>query len=245
MAIETQSVRIPGAEAEFGGYLARPEGAEARPAVLVFMEIFGINAYIRGVVERIAAQGYVALAPDTFHRTGPGMELTYDETGLVEGRKHLAALKAHQVLQDVGAALDFLDARDDVTAGRGAVGFCIGGHVAYLAATTGRLAATASFYGGGLAAAHGLGGSPAPAPLSLADGLQGRLLCLFGAQDPLIPPADVQAVEQALGAAGVDGEVHVYDGATHGFFCDQRDSYDPVASEDAWRRVTRLFSENL
>jgi carboxymethylenebutenolidase len=86
MEIVTESVRIPLAGAgEMGGTLARPKEAGSRPAVLVFMEIFGINSHIRDVTERVAREGYVALAPDYFHRTGPGVEYGYDEKGMAEG----------------------------------------------------------------------------------------------------------------------------------------------------------------
>src|SRR5512144_3063210 len=106
MAIQTERVRIPlFAGGQMGGYLARPPGGEPRPAVLVYMEIFGVNAHIRDVADRLAREGYVALAPDYFHRTGPGAEYGYDEAGFGSGMKLLTALRADEMIADAKAAI--------------------------------------------------------------------------------------------------------------------------------------------
>jgi carboxymethylenebutenolidase len=244
MTIHSEVVQIPLGSSSFSGYLARPQGSEPLAAVVVFMEIFGINAHIREVTERIASEGYVAIVPDYFHRTAPGMQLGYDSAGIEEGRKQLRALEQPQLFADLEATFACLDARADVQRGHyGAIGFCIGGHVAYLAATTGRVRATASLYGGGLASATGLGGGAAP--LSLAGQLSGRLLFLFGGRDHTIALEQVHAIEAALAEHGKDAEVVVYDDAGHGFFCELRASYQPSAAQDAWQRIRTLFAERL
>lgn len=244
MAIRTSRVEIPFGNGHFGAYVARPDDERTLPAVLVFMEIFGINAHIRSVTERLAKEGYVAVAPDFFHRTGAGMDLGYDQAGLEEGRKHLRALKETELFDDLTAALSYLDGRTDVAHGAyGATGFCVGGHVAYLAATTGRFRACASFYGGGIASKQGFGGGPAP--LSRVADIRGRLLCLFGGRDNLIPLDQVEIVRAELTRADVDHEVVVYEDASHGFFCELRESYHPKAAADAWQRLTSLFADKL
>lgn len=244
MNIRTERVEIPLAEGSFGAYVARPDDAQPRPAVLVFMEIFGINKHIRSVADRLAAEGYVAVAPDFFHRTGAGMELGYDQAGLEEGRKHLRALTEPQLREDIGAALSYLDGRTDVlTDCYGATGFCVGGHVAYLAATTGRLRACASFYGGGIAGKQGFGGGPSP--LTRIAEIRGRFVGLFGAKDHLIPLDQVESLREALLSAKVEHELVVYEGASHGFFCELRESYEPKAAQDAWQRLTQLFADKL
>jgi carboxymethylenebutenolidase len=136
MKIKTEAIEIPlEAGGTMGGFVARPDDREARPAVLVFMEIFGINSHIRDVAERLAREGYVALAPDYFHRTGPGVEYAYDEEGMGRGMALLAALEADEMISDVNAAIAWLESRSDVQSERiGAIGFCIGGHMAYLSA---------------------------------------------------------------------------------------------------------------
>ncbi len=244
MEIQTERVAIAVNGQSMGGYLARPEGAGPYPGVLVFMEIFGVNSHIRDVTERVAREGYVALAPDYFHRVAPGVEYGYDETGFSEGMKLLASLKADEMIADARAAYSFLDSRPEVKKGKvGCMGFCIGGHMAYLTACETDVRATASFYGGGIAAEQGPGG--APSTLSRTSKIKGRILCLFGAKDAYIPMDQVEKIKAALQQHGIRHEVVVYPEADHGFFCDQRSSYHKASAEDAWERVKKLFAEEL
>ena len=244
MEIVTERVNIPAEGGSFGGYVARPADGGPSPAVVVFMEIFGINSHIRDVCERLAREGYVVAAPDYFHRTHPGFEVGYDDAGFAKGMEALNALDADQMIADTRATLAYLRGRSDVRGDRiGAMGFCIGGHMTYLAACETDVAAAASFYGGGVAGPQGPGGKAST--VGRTSGIRGRLLCLFGGKDAFIPLDQVEAVRQALKEAGTDHEVVVYDDCDHGFFCDQRDSYDANAAGDAWERVKKLFSETL
>ena len=244
MDISTERVEIPVGEALMGGYLARPADGETRPAVIVFMEIFGINSHIRDVTERIAKEGYVALAPDFFHRTGPGVEYGYDDAGMGKGMKLLNQLVADEMIADTKGAFDFVAARSDVNDDRiGAMGFCIGGHMTYLAACSTGVRASASFYGGGIAAPKGPGGGDST--LSRSSGIGGRILCLFGEEDLLIPQDQVASIREALTSAGAKHEIVVYPGANHGFFCDQRATYHESSAKDAWGRVKQLFAAEL
>jgi carboxymethylenebutenolidase len=245
MKIQTERVQIslPGGAA-MGGYLARPEGSGAHPAVLVFMEIFGVNAHIRDVAERVAREGYVALAPDFFHRSGPGAEYGYDDAGFGAGMKLLGALKADEMVADAKAATAWLRGRSDVRGDRiGAMGFCIGGHMTYLTACEVDLRAAASFYGGGVAAPQGPGGQAST--LGRTGKITGKILCLFGAKDGFIPMDQVESVRKALADAKTRSEVVVYPDADHGFFCDQRATYQEKAAKDAWEKVKQLFREEL
>ncbi len=227
-----------------GGYLARPADTETRPAVIVFMEIFGINSHIRDVVERVAREGYVALAPDYFQRTGPGVEYGYDDDGMAKGMALLGQLKSDEMIADAQATLDYLRGRSDVRGDRiGAMGFCIGGHMTYLTACETDVVASASFYGGGVAAPKGPGGQAST--IGRTGNLRGRILCLFGEQDGLITKDQVEAIREALRAGGKKHDVVVYPGADHGFFCDQRATYQKEAAADAWERVKAWFAEEL
>jgi carboxymethylenebutenolidase len=245
MEIASERVEIPlSGGGAMGGYLARPRGAGPFPGVIVYMEIFGVNAHIRDVTERVAREGYVALAPDYFHRTGPGIELGYDDPGMQAGMKHLMQLRADSMIADARDALAYLRARAEARGRRmGAMGFCIGGHMTYLTACETDVAAAASFYGGGIAAPQGPGGGPST--LSRTAKLRGRLLCLFGGRDAHIPQSQVDAVREALAERGGPHEVVVYPEADHGFFCDQRASYHEASAKDAWERVKRLFANEL
>jgi len=243
MEIQTERVEIPVGEARMGAHLARPREGGAWPGVIVWMEIFGVNSHIRDVTERVAREGYVALAPDFFHRSFPGLDVGYDEKGMEVGMKGLAALDADEMIADARAAVSCLRARPECTGKLGAMGFCIGGHMTYLTACETDVAAAASFYGGGIAAPKGPGGKPST--VSRTPKLQGKLLCLFGGKDALIPLAQVDTIRKALADAKKRHEVVVYDAADHGFFCDQRATYHAASANDAWERVKRLFAEEL
>ena len=192
----------------------------------------------------MAAEGYVALAPDYFHRTGPGVELDYDDSGMARGMQLLGALDSDEMVSDARDAIHFLRARSDVRGDSiGCMGFCIGGHMTYLTACETDVAAAASFYGGGIAGEQGPGGKPST--IGRTGQIRGKILCLFGDQDPYIPMEQVEAIRKALGAQSVDHDVAVYSGAGHGWFCDQRADYQKEAAADAWEKVKSLFAEEL
>jgi carboxymethylenebutenolidase len=245
MDITTKRVEIPAnGGGTMGGYLARPDDGEVRPAVIVFMEIFGINSHIRDIVERVAREGYVAIAPDFFHRTGPGAEQAYDDDGMAAGMVLLGQLDADEMISDARDTVAWLRDRDDVRGDRiGCIGFCIGGHMAYLTACETDVQAAASFYGGGIAAPEGMGGKPST--IGRTEKMNARILCLFGAEDGFIPQEQVEAIKAKLGECDRRYEVVVYDGADHGFHCDQRPAYHKEAAKDAWERVKVLFQEEL
>ncbi|MDP6980336.1 MAG: dienelactone hydrolase family protein [Myxococcota bacterium] len=245
MALQTTRVEIPlSGGGTMGGYMARPEGDETLPGVIVYMEIFGINAHIRDITERIASEGYVAVAPDYFHRTGPGIELDYDDDGMAEGMTHLGQLDADQMISDAGDTIAFLRAQSGVKGESiGAMGFCIGGHMTFLTACETDVKASAAYYGGGIAAPQGPGGKEST--VSRAGKASGKIVCYFGGLDTMIPEDQVTAVREALAAASSDHEVVVYPEADHGFNCDRRDSFNPDAAKDAWGRTVRFFGDNL
>ncbi len=244
MEITTDRVHINVEGKTMGGYLVRPADGTPRPAVLVFMEIFGINSHIRDVTERVAREGYVALAPDFFHRTGPGVEYGYDQQGMEAGIKLYTQLKADEMIADARAAMSFLKRQNFAQGDKiGAMGFCVGGHMTYLTACEIEVKAAASFYGGGIAKEQAFGG--APSTVGRTNKITGKILCLFGEKDASIPLSEVEAIRAALQKHNIRHEVIVYPEADHGFFCDQRATYNKAAAEDAWVRVKKLFAEEL
>ncbi|MBK7947480.1 MAG: dienelactone hydrolase family protein [Deltaproteobacteria bacterium] len=245
MSIQTEELQITTQSgAKMGAYLAGPDSPGRKPAVLVFMEIFGVNDHIRDVTRRVAAEGYVAIAPDYFFRSAPGVQLGYDEQGMNTGIANLMKLEADEMISDARDTLAYLRGRSDVEGTKiGAMGFCIGGHMTYLVACETDIVAAASYYGGGIAAPQGPGG--AVSTLSRTPKIKGRIQCYFGAKDAMIPLDQVDAVKKALAAAGVDHSVEVYGDADHGFHCDQRASYHAPSAKDAWSKTLAMFDRKL
>lgn len=235
--IDTVGGRMP-------SYMAWPDRDGPWPAVIVFMEIFGVNSHIRSVVDRLAEEGYVAIAPNYYHRTAENLELGYNERDIEQGRQHKAQTTREGILVDIRATIQFLQTLKEVQPKHrmGCIGFCFGGHVAYIAAAMKEIVATASFYGAGIANNSPGGGEPT---ITHTREIQGEILCLFGEKDSLIPHGETVAIAHALREAGVIHEIIRYANTDHGFFCDQRDSYDPSAAEDAWFRITSLFQREL
>ena len=202
--------------------------------VLVLPEVFGLNGWVRGVADRIAQQGSPALAMPLFARTAPELELGYGDADLAEGRRHKDATTTEQILEDVAAAIGWLQQRYP-GAGISVVGFCFGGHAAFLSATLPGVEETFDFYGAGVSRMRPGGGEPS---LALLPKIQGRLTCVFGMADPLIPAQDREAIGAALYKADPGGQrlrsVECA-GADHGFMCEARSSFNPMASAQGWR----------
>lgn len=244
--VRSEEVKLDVNGQEMPAYLALPEGGGSHPAVIVFQEIFGVNVHIRDVANRLAREGYVAIAPDYHHRAWtPGTQLAYNAEDRQRGMALIPKLTADGMSADINATIAFLRTRKEANVDRlGAIGFCIGGHVAYFAAATAPVKATAAFYGGGIASFGPGGGAPT---VTRSKDIKGKILCLFGKEDPMIPHEQVETIKHALDAAHVRNEIVEYDGASHAFFCDvaERGSYVPAAATDAWERVKKLFAAEL
>ncbi len=241
--IQTTTVTLASPDLEIFAYLAQPSAEGAFPGVVVLQEVFGVNRHIRDVADRLAAAGYVAIAPHLYHRQVVDFEVGYSEADLALGRQYKEGTRADQLLSDIQSAIAYLHHCPQVQPGGvGCIGFCFGGHVAYLAATLPEIKATAAFYGAGLTKMTPGGGDPT---LSLTPQITGTLYGFFGETDPLIPLQEVDQIEAALTRYRIPHRIFRYPGAGHGFFCDQRYSYQAVAAEDAWQQVLKLFAANL
>lgn len=224
-------------------YLARPRAGRF-PAVVVVMEAFGLNEQIKDVARRVAAEGYVALAPDLYYREPNGV-VGYDN--LPEAVRLMTGLWDEKVVTDMNAAIVYLQSRDDVRADRVAVmGFCMGGRMAFLTACRNpTVRAAVSFYGGGIASVMEPSDRTPKAPLEDAESLACPVLLLFGQDDSFIPLEEVERIRARLSELHKPAEVQVYPGAPHGFFCSERDSYRAEAAGDAWRRLLEFFERRL
>ena len=203
-------------------------------AYIVLPEVFGVNAWVRSVADRLAAQGHPALAVPLFSRTAPDLELAYDASDLAEGRRHKDATTSEQILADVAAAVSWFRARYPQAAIH-VVGFCFGGHAAFLAATLPGVEHAFDFYGAGVSRMRPGGGEPS---LALLPEIKARLTCVFGTADPLIPPEDREAIGVALSKVDPAGQrlrFVEYADADHGFMCEARSAFNPQASAQGWR----------
>jgi carboxymethylenebutenolidase len=208
---------------EFQAWLSAPAG-RPRGAVIVAQEIFGVNRHIRAVTDDYAARGYVAIAPAMFDRIRRGIELDYTPGGMQEGIGYMLQSKREHAVADLAAA--FATVRH---AGRvGAVGYCWGGYLAWLAACELPVACAVSYYGGPITQNLGTGTPTKP------------MLFHYGEQDGHIPLADVDKVR----AAHPNGIFHLYP-AGHGFNCSERADYHKPSADLALQRTLDFFAEHL
>ncbi|SRR5712692_503699 len=217
-------------------YVTQPVSSANRPGLILCQEAFGVNAHIRDVAERFAREGYLAIAPELFHRTGPGFEGKYDDFASVMG--HYSALKDPQIEADLHAAYVWLRSnRVGEDTPPVAVGFCLGGRVAFQAVLTLPVACAVSFYGGGIAP------NPMnPGVLNRVSQLCAPMLFFWGGKDQHIDVTQVNAVVYALREAKKDYTNVVFSEADHGFFCDARPSYNQVAASQAWPLTLAFLS---
>jgi len=239
MQISTTTIRLRTSDGEMKCHQAQPRGQGKFPVVMVIMEAFGLNDHIKDVTERIAAEGYVTIAPDLYYRESPNV-VGYDQ--LQEAIGLMQRLDADKVVVDIESVIAHLKSQNFVNGDRiGITGFCMGGTIAFLAACRfpSDIKAAVPFYGGSIA-----DDSPM-APLNAARDLQAPILCFFGEKDPYIPLSQVQKIEDTLRALGKTYDVKVYAGADHGFFCDERASYHPESARDAWEKTKAWFAQYL
>jgi carboxymethylenebutenolidase len=214
----------------FPAYVAQPAGAP-KGAIVVVQEIFGVNSHVRAVADGYAAAGYLAVAPSTFARVKPDVELGYQEADMNEGFGYKTAVEALPepgVMADLQVAIDYAGT---TSGGKvGIVGYCWGGLLTWRAACTlSGLSAAAPYYGGGMTA-----------PAEAARQPKVPVLAHFGDQDGWIPLETVQAFEKAQ--PGVQVQVYA---ANHGFNCDQRASYNAVAAKLALERTLAFFAQHV
>lgn len=208
------------------GYLARQEGADPQPGVVVIQEWWGLNEHIEDVTRRFAREGFVALAPDLYHGT------VVSEPD--EARKLVMELDMQEAVREIQQAIAFLLEQDYVAGPDvGIVGFCMGGGLVLQTALTEEdLGAVVAFYG-------------QPLSPEQADEVTAPVLGLYGAEDSGIPVDSVRTMESALEEAGIENEFHIYEGAGHAFFNDTGQSYHPDAAADAWPRALDWFRNHL
>jgi carboxymethylenebutenolidase len=209
---------------QLGAYRADPQGTP-KGGVVVIQEIFGVNKHIRAVCDRLAGEGYVAVAPALFDRKVRDYQSGYTPEEIEKSRSFVANPDWDTMLRDTDAAIKELKAVGPTAI----IGFCMGGTVAFLSATrlSGLNAATC-WYGGRIVA---FADEKPKCPTQLH----------FGEQDQSIPMSDVETIKQKRS----DCEIYVYSGAAHGFHCDERGSYNEPGSKLAWQRSMEFLQKHM
>jgi carboxymethylenebutenolidase len=215
---------VVGDGSEMSAYVSSPANPGPHPAILVLQEALGVNSQIRRLADRYASRGFVAIAPDLFHRVSPG----YDADVLVldEVMPFIKSLTTDGLIADLSAAHEWLASQPDVDAVKVAsVGFCMGGRASYLGNSALPLAAAISYYGGSIA----------PGLLDRAVTMHGPHLFFWGGKDKGIPPEQHRAVADALHAADKPFVDVVYSECNHGFFNeDWAERYNESAASQSW-----------
>ena len=220
-----QNIKLTASDGfQLSAYRADPAGTP-KAAVVVIQEIFGVNSHIRAVCDRFAEQGYVAVAPAIFDRVAPNFQSGYSADDVANARKFVASPDWDAFLRDTQAAINSVKDVGPV----GIIGFCLGGSIAFLAATRlSGIKAAIGYYGG--AVARNADEKP-KVPTQLH----------YGEKDTGIPLSDVEIVRTKR----PDVEVFVYEGAQHGFNCNERASYDKASADVARGRSLDFFAKHL
>ena len=216
----------------FGAYLSLPPTGTG-PGLVLIQEIWGVNAHIRAVADQYAMDGYVVMAPDVFWRQGAGVDLKYDAADTQEAYRLMRNLDGPNAAADLVTTAQALRQRPERTGKVGALGFCMGGRLAFQLAASGAIDAAVCYYGGGI-----------QNQLDLAPSIQVPLLFHYGERDAHIPPPAVDAVRAAF-ASHANAQVHVYADADHGFNCWGRPAYHQQAAALARGRTLAWLSEQL
>jgi carboxymethylenebutenolidase len=228
VATKSETVTFPSGKDTVSGYLVEPEKAGKYPAIIVIQEWWGLNDWVKEQTQKLAEQGYVALAPDLYRgkvATDPGT-----------AHELMRGMPQDRAVADLNAAFAYLSAKSNVDPVRiGSIGWCMGGGLSLqLAIHQPKLAACVVNYGALPTDPGDIGQIFAP------------VLGNFGADDHGITPDDVHAFEKVLNKLGRLVSVKIYDGAGHGFMNETNQSaYRPEATADAWKRITDFFDALL
>ena len=227
-------------------YVFQPDGTGPWPAVVVYMDAFGIRPQLGEMMQRLASQGYVVALPNLYYRT-PFAPFDPKQVA-VEGperarfKSMVGSINGPMVMRDTGAVLAHLDTLPSVRRPTvGALGYCMGGGYALAAAGTfpARVAVAASFHGGALAT------DKPDSPHLLARAMRARIYVGAAGIDPTFPDEQRQRLEAALSEAGVPHTIETYENAKHGFAVNGHLVYDREASERHWERLLQLLADTL
>ena len=241
MIVHTEHVDIPADRGVMRCFVAAPQAPGRWPAIVFFSDIFQLTGTMPRSCVRLAGHGFVVLAPEIYaHLEAPGTVIPFDDAGRARGLANATRTEVAQFDAGTRLAIDHLAAHASVAPGQiGAAGFCIGGHLAFRAALQPEVRATVCFYGTGIHDGR-LGSDADAGSLPRAAEIRGKLLLVWGLNDPHIPEAGRRTIEQALRAAGTDVEQRLY-AAEHAFMRDEGPRHDPEATDQAFAEMVRFY----
>ncbi len=214
-------------------YTAIPDGEGLFPGLIVIQEAFGVNHHIRNVCERFCKEGYAVVSPDLFHRTGQRLEIAYSD--FQTAMPHMQAITQEGLTADLKASFGWLLNQDAASKDKiGAIGYCLGGRVSFLANAVLPVSACVSYYGGGV---DQLAGE--------APNLHAPHLFYWGGKDDHIKQESIDTIINAVKAAGKEYTTVTISDAEHGFNCDERPSYNSKASREAWAHTLAFLEDRL
>jgi carboxymethylenebutenolidase len=228
MRSERTTITTP--DGQFGAYVARPDSDNA-PAVVVLQEIFGVNSVMREITDGLAGQGYLAICPDLFWRIDPGIDIT--DLEMDRALQLMSAFNVHKGMTDIQATIDFIRADPECSGKVGAVGFCLGGMLAYLTACRTDTDATVGYYAVSL-----------DSHLSEADAIKRPLMLHIAEEDGFVPKDAQAKVREALEPNPLV-TIHSYPGREHAFARPGGKHYDATDAERAGRRSLDFLKANL
>jgi carboxymethylenebutenolidase len=228
----TVSIAAADGSGSFSGYLATPASGSG-PGLILLQEIFGVNLHIRELADLYAEEGYLVLAPDLFWRMKPGIELGYTQDDFATALDYYRRFDVDRAILDAGAALAGLRANPNCNGKVGAIGFCLGGKLAYLAAARLPLDAAVGYYGVAI-----------EDNLDEAASIHCPLALHFASEDKFVPATTRAAIKQAL-ATNDQAEIYVYQGADHAFNNRARDSFHRPSASIAHSRTISLLRRSI
>lgn len=249
-SVRAETVDIPTPDGTADAYWVHPEGPDPFPAVLFYMDAFGVRPHLRTMADRLASEGYAVLVPNVFHRQGaaPVFDLPdfidmSSRPGIFEQiGPAMGALTPERTVSDAGAYLGWLADSPVTKEGPvGITGYCMGARLALITAGSypDRVAAVGGFHGGQLA-------TDAPdSPHLFADRVRAEVYFGHADQDHSLPQEQIDRLEEALTKAGVTHRCEVYTGAGHGYTQADTSAYDAEATERHWAALTDLFGRTL
>lgn len=238
--IEHETI-VPVEEGAMRTLIIAPHARGRFPALVLYSDIFALTPSTRRMIARFAGHGFVVAAPEIYHRLErAGEAFAFDDAGRERGLANAAKTSVASWDSDLAALIAFLRTRDDVEAKTlGAIGFCLGGHLAFRAALHPEIRAAACFYPTGVESGR-LGSEPDCGTLGRALEIDGRVLLVFGTRDPHVSFEGRETIVHALHEAGVDIRLLEYD-AEHAFMRDEGPRYDPAASDAAFLEAIDFF----